>query len=207
MLAARASSLLVGCLRVALLAVGAKIAVSLLDVVPVQPKNQAMRLIDTLASRRIYYPRPIPTVPDILLVDVPSRYCGSNLALGRYYPVILETLAEMSEFEAFLCMRRTEPVSPNLLDRRPSALQTDDIVFARYSPPAAGWPWVLLCRWPLRYTAMVPSVGDDFARGAYTIDVFGEEQEVDDMEGKLLGALGPAEIRRVRALAHNWGTA
>jgi hypothetical protein len=121
--------------------------------------------------------------------------------------VILETIAELAEFEHFLCMPRTAPVPPDLFDRRPSALQADDILFARYSPPAAGWPWLLLCRWPSRYTSVVPANGDDFARGAYTIDVFDEARQIDRTERQLLGALGPAEVRHIRSSASSLGCA
>jgi hypothetical protein len=116
-------------------------------------------------------------LPDILLIDIPPGFAGDGLALGRYYPVILETLAEMHEFEAFLCERRSDLVSPSLLARRPSNLRTDDIVFARYSPPAPGWPWLQLCCWPSRYTMMVPHSADEFARGAYTVDAFESDEE------------------------------
>src|SRR3546814_20732035 len=63
-------------------------------------------LIDELAANRLYDHRPLATLPDILLIDIPLRFSGGGLALGRYYPVILESLAEMHEFEAYLCEPR-----------------------------------------------------------------------------------------------------
>src|SRR3546814_1853673 len=93
-----------------------------------------MRLIDELAANRCYYHRPLATLPDILLIDIPLRFSGGGLALGRYYPVILESLAEMHEFEAYLCEPRMTLIAPALLDRRPSGLRTSDIIFARYEP-------------------------------------------------------------------------
>src|SRR3546814_11354014 len=60
-------------------------------------KTASMRLIDELAANRLYYHRPLATLPDILLIDIPLRFSGGGLALGRYYPVILESLAERSE--------------------------------------------------------------------------------------------------------------
>lgn len=159
-----------------------------------------MRLIDQLAATRIYYPRPLPTLPGILLIDIPPGFSGDGLALGRYYPVILETLAEMHEFEAFLCERRTELISPTLLDRRSSGLRTNDIVFARYSPPAPHWPWLHLCCWPPRYTLLVPHPEDEFARGAYTIDAFQSADDVNAAEQRLLSVLGPHEARHVESI-------
>src|SRR3546814_10468849 len=83
-------------------------------------KTASMRLIDELAANRLYYHRPLATLPDILLIDIPLRFSGGGLALGRYYPVILESLAEMHEFEAYLCeprMRSEEHTSelPSLM--------------------------------------------------------------------------------------------
>lgn len=166
-----------------------------------------MRLIDDLAAQRLYYPRPLPTLPDILLIDIPQHFAGSSLALGRYYPVIIESQGEALEFEAFLCAPRAKPVPPALLDRRPTALRARDIVFARYVPPLALWPHLLLCCWPETYTAMVPSSGDEFARGAYTLDAFSDEQDLDAAEQTLLKTLGADEARRVRSVAAKAGHA
>lgn len=158
-----------------------------------------MRIIDELAATRCYYARSLPTLPDILLIDIPSRFGGTGLALDRYYPVILETLAEQVEFEAFLCAERTTLVPPALLDRRPSALRLTDIVFARYEPQAPRWPWLLLCCWPQSYTAMVQSPRDAFARGAYTVEAFSGPEEVDAAEILLLQTLGPNKACRVQS--------
>lgn len=158
-----------------------------------------MRIIDELAATRCYYGRSLPTLPDILLIDIPSRFGGRGLALGRYYPVILETLAEQVEFEAFLCAERPKLAPPALLDRRPSSLCLTDIVFAHYEPQAPGWPWLLLCCWPPSYTAMVQSPGDEFARGAYTVDAFVNSEEADAAESLLLETLGPDQARRVES--------
>lgn len=157
-----------------------------------------MRLIDHLAARRLYYHRPLPTLPDILLIDIPQQFSGGGLVLDRYYPVILETLAECQEFEAYLCERRPALVAPALLDRRPSALHTDDIIFARYHPPAPHWPWLQLCCWPRGYTALVSESGDTFARGAYTVDAFADPDDIDAAQLALLATLGPHETRHVR---------
>lgn len=158
-----------------------------------------MRIIDELAATRCYYGRSLLTLPDILLIDIPSRFSGTGLALGRYYPVILETLAEQVEFEAFLCAERPKLAPPTLLDQRPSALRLTDILLARYEPEAPGWPWLLLCCWPESYTAMVQSPRDEFARGTYTVDAFASHEEADVAEILLLETLGSDQARRVQS--------
>lgn len=139
-------------------------------------------------------------MPDILLIDIPPSLSGDELALGRYYPVILETLAEMHEFETFLCERRTDLISPSLLARRPSSLRADDIVIARYSPPSPPWPSLQLCCWPIPYTMMVLNPADAFARGAYTVDAFESAAEISAAELQLLAALGRNEALHVLPL-------
>ncbi len=164
---------------------------------PLPRRKSALTLNDDLAACRQLYRRSLPTLPDILVIDIPSRYARPNLPLGRYYPVILETAAEHAEMESFLAAGRPEPVVPDLFDRRPSALHSGDILFARYAPPAVGWPWVLLCRWPPVYTAMVPADGDMFARGAYTVELFGVPADLERSEARLLATLGPHTAIRV----------
>ncbi|WP_317153766.1 hypothetical protein [Sphingopyxis indica] len=170
-------------------------------------KTASMRLIDELAAKRLYYHRPLPTLPDILLIDIPPRFSGGGLALGRYYPVILESLSEMHEFEAHLCESRMTLEAPALLDRRPSGLRTTDIIFARYEPQVPNWPWLLICFWPRSYTAMVSPSADTFARGSYTIDAYSTAGELTDAELKLLATLGPEQARIVRSVATRLGNA
>lgn len=166
-----------------------------------------MRLIDDLAARRLYYQRSLATLPDILLIEIPPRFAGSGLALDRYYPVILESLAELHEFETFLCEPRDALVPPALLNHRPSSFRAETIVFARYEPRAMHWPWLLLCCWPQNYTAMVPAHSEAFARGTYTVEAFSSPGEVDLAEAALLAALGPHEAHHVRCVAGVIGNA
>lgn len=166
-----------------------------------------MKLDDDLAACRQLYHRSLPTLPDILLVYIPPRYAGAGLPLGRYYPIILETAAEYAEIAAFLAASRPAPIAPDLFNRRPSSLLSDDILFARYAPPAAHWPWLLLCRWPPAYTSMVPADGDMFARGAYTIEAFGVPAELDRAEVRLLATLGPHRALRVGPVSGSIGSA
>lgn len=166
-----------------------------------------MRLVDHLAARLLFYLRPLATMPDVLLIDVPSTYASPSLPLGRFYPVILETDAEYAEMVAFLEIDRPRLVAPALFDRQPSALRGDDIVFARYAPPKPEWPWLLLCRWPAEYAAMVPRDGDHFARGAYTCEVFETLDDLVDAEARLLEVLGLHRSVRLAALPEIMGTA
>lgn len=131
-----------------------------------------MRLSDDLAINRHFYARAIATLPDVLLIDVSPAFASTSLPLGRYYPVILETIEERQEFEVFLEADRPGPIVPDLLDRRASALTTIDIVFALFDPAITGWPWLLLCHWPADHVALAADQGDMFARGAYTIEIF-----------------------------------
>jgi hypothetical protein len=166
-----------------------------------------MRLSDHLAARRCLYSRPLATMPDILLIDIPSAFASASLPFGRYYPVIIETDAEYAEMEAFLDLARSRLIPPDLLDRRASALRGDDIIFARYAPSSPVWPWLLLCRWPADYAAMVPAQGDYFARGAYTCEVFEAVEDMADAEARLLEVLGSHRPVRLAALPEIMGTA
>lgn len=166
-----------------------------------------MRLLDDLAARRALYGRPIATMPDVLLIDIPPVYASPSLPLGRYYPVILETDAEYAEMTAFLAMERSRPVVPDLFDHRPSALRADDIVVARYPPPRPEWPWLMLVRWPADYAAMVPAQDDCFARGAYTSEAFATLEELVQAEARLIGTLGSHRPVRLAAMPETLGTA
>jgi hypothetical protein len=156
-----------------------------------------VRLIDHLAARRQYYPRLLPTLPDILVIDIPAVFAADSLPLGRYYPIIVETPEETSEVEAFLGAPRSKPVSPDLLDRRASAFVSEKILFVRYGPPFSGWPWLLLCCWPAAYTAMVAESADYFARGTYTTEMFETQSDLERTERRLLATLGAYEVKRI----------
>lgn len=149
-----------------------------------------MRLSDTLARRRATYRRPIPTLPNILVVDLPEEFANPDLSLGRYYGIMVETAAEARELNAFLDAERQFLVAPDLLDHRSSALQAQQITIAHYEPPLAGWPFILLCHWPAAYAAAVPDRRDMFARGAYTIEMFESEIERAGASAALIEALG-----------------
>jgi len=148
------------------------------------------RLVDTLARRRILYPRPIVTLPDILVIDIPAPFASASLSLGRYYPIMIETGAERRELDAFLAAPREGIVAPDLLDRRASALVATRVMLSIYAPPESGWPFVLLCHWPKAYTAMVADGTDMFARGAYTVEMFETEAALLSTSSALIATLG-----------------
>lgn len=136
-------------------------------------------------------------MPDVLMIDVPPSLAGGGLPLGRYYPIILETAEERDEIDTFLDAPRTRFVQPDLFDRRPSAIESQCVLIARYAPPAAGWPWLLLCRWPAAYTAMLPTGDDLFARGAYTSEVLENSAALIATEGRLRQSLAQRGFRFV----------
>lgn len=131
-----------------------------------------MRLTDKLAARRRLYAMPLITAPAVMVIDIPVRFAGRGLALGRYYIVIIENGDELAEFEAFLETDRATLQPPSLLDRRPSNRQTSAISFFEFAPPDAGWPWILLCHWPSVYASAGGNDPDAFARAAYTMEAF-----------------------------------
>lgn len=156
-----------------------------------------MRLTDHLAASRCLYPGPLAGMPDIMLIDVPAGFAGASLPLGRYYPIILESVEELAELETFLEAPRDELVFPDLFDRRPSGSMCECVVIARYRPPLPDWPWVLLCQWPVAYTSLAPPEADLFARGVYTIEVVPSCSEMTGTESRLRVALSRHPHRHV----------
>jgi len=161
-----------------------------------------------LARRRIVYPRPLATLPDIVLIEVPEPFATASLPLGHYYPIMVETEREQRELDHFLASPRPAPVVPDLLDRRPTQLEAERISIATYDPPASGWPFVLLCHWPRAYSAVVQDPGL-FARGAYTTEVFETLDELTIASERILTVLGtgaPVEItliaNQTRSIGH-----
>jgi len=148
-----------------------------------------MRLVDTIASCRRLYSRPVPTLPDILLLDVPARFADATLPLGRYYPILLETEVEQVELAAYLDADRQDLVAPTLFDRRPSALLTSRIMLARYAPDQPSWPEILLCHWPVDLVALAPNPQASFVRQAYTIEIFPDERQLRGFARTMLATL------------------
>lgn len=167
-----------------------------------------MRLTDELAARRRLYPRPVSTAPAIMVIDVPRRWAGASLPLGRFYPVIIETDEELAEFEAYLAAPRSGPIMPNLLAERPSSLTTTVITFFEFRPPADGWPWLLLCHWPADLAAAGAFGADILARGSYTIETYASRDELIVAARSFISLLGgTASIRTYAELSDAAGNA
>lgn len=152
-----------------------------------------------LASSRVVYRRPLPTLPDVMAIAIPQPYAGPNLLLGRYYPVVIETSEELKEMEDFLTASCQGPKPPDLLDCRPSTLVAEHISFAAYPPPTDEWPHLLLCHWPSVY-AIAASDPTLFARGAYTTEMFWSEAGLHRSTSRLLAVLGrdiPLDVRLI----------
>ena len=147
------------------------------------------RLTDDIARRRMIYPPPIPGSAHIFLLDLPSALRGASLALGRYYPVVAETDAERKEFANFLAAPRLDRVPPDLLDWRASGVRTDAIIVTRYDPPASGWPWLSVCRWPATLASAVTGEEHAMARGCYTFDAFTNAPDLAAHQTSLLEAI------------------
>lgn len=137
------------------------------------------RLVDDLARRRILYRSRLLTAPSVLVIDVPLGSRGPNLSFGRYYPIILKTESEVVEVEGFLEAPREKLLSPNLFDRRPSNLQTDNILISRYDSPEQGWPWLSICRWLTSYAERGEAMIGEMARGCYSMEMFETADALD----------------------------
>lgn len=131
-----------------------------------------MKLADDLAANRRLYRRGLSDLPDILVIDVPVRYASPSMPLGRFYPMMIETALEAVEVDHFLRVERTHMIVPDLLDRRPSQFQRENVMLCHYDTEDPAWPHILLCQWPCAYTALAGRTSELFARQAYTVELF-----------------------------------
>lgn len=142
---------------------------------------------DMTRVRRTYRP-PLPTLPAICVIWVPPIFERRELGLGRYFPVILETDEEEAEFEAFLAAPRPAPVTPNLLNLRPSHLVADAVTLAAYFAPEPEWPHILLFHAPA--DDAVKADPRFFVRQGYIIDMFATEDELANAAAEMTAAAG-----------------
>jgi hypothetical protein len=161
-------------------------------------------LAATLARRRIYYPRPVATLPDILMVDVPRRLASKRLALGRFWLMMVETIDEQSEVDLFLEMERHSIVHPDLLDERPSLMPTKHLTIAHYRPSAPRWPYVQLCQWPADFAEKTPDKNRMFKRGAYTFELFLDRDTLEKATKILLASLDRRHAPHVEIVFPEW---
>lgn len=164
-------------------------------------------LSTTVARRRIFYPRPIQTMPDILMIDMQAGSGSANEPLEKFHPILIETIAEQHELQEYLEEERQVPSSPDLFDARPSALSPDHITIAHYGPPLDDWPYVLLCRWTSDLTATAPEVLRMFVRGAYTVELFADRNRLERASDALLALLKRRPGARVEIVLPDWSAA
>jgi len=157
-----------------------------------------------LARRGIYYPRPVASLPDILMIDIPWRFASERLALGRFYPIMVETIEEQSELEAFPAAERDSMVSPDLLNERVSAFPKEHLTIAHYRPSRAGWPYVQLCQWPAEFAARVSSKDRKFARGTYTFELFRDRKRLEEATRVLLTSLDRRHALHIETVFPDW---
>ena len=161
-------------------------------------------LSTTVARHRVFYPRPILAMPDILMIDIPAEFRGERLPLGNYHPILIETISEQREVEVYLEEECEVPSSPDLLDARPSSITADHITIAHYGPPSGGWPFVLLCRWPPDLGAAAPKELRMFVRGAYTIERFATREQLERASDTLLELLKQRRSAKVEIVLPKW---
>jgi len=161
-------------------------------------------LAATIARRRIYYPRPVECLPDILMIDLPRRFAPGRRALKRFYPILIETIGEQSEVEAFLARSREGVVMPDLLADRPSTFSKEHLTIAHYSPSEAGWPFVLLCQWPAEFAARASGHDRLFMRGLYTFELFPDRKSLEVASKVLLRSLDREREPHVEIVFPDW---
>lgn len=158
----------------------------------------------TVARHRIFYPRPIRAMPDIMMINIPAEFQSGHSPFGEYYPILIETLAEQQELDAYLEDERQDPAMPDLLDERPSAFAATHVSVAHYGPPAKGWPFVLLCRWPAELVVAAPKDLRMFIRDAYTIELFASREQLERESDTLLALLKRRRRARVEVISPEW---
>lgn len=161
-------------------------------------------LASTTARRRIYYPRPVASLPDILMIDIPRRFASKRVARNRFYPIMVETIEEHSELEAFLTAERQSLVPLDLLGERASTLPKGHLTLAHYAPSKPGWPFVLLCQWPAEFAAKMASEDRLFLRGAYTFELFGDRGRLEQASKGLLASLDRQHTPHVEIIFPDW---
>lgn len=161
-------------------------------------------LAATIAGRRIYYPRPLASLPDLLMIHLPRRFARKGVPLGRFHPIMIETHEEQSEVETFLAEDRESLVSPDPLDERPSTFPRKHLTIAHYGPSELGWPFVQLCQWPADFAARASSEHRPFARAAYTFELFLNRRRLERASKALLGSLDPRHAIHVQIVFPDW---
>ena len=161
-------------------------------------------LAATIAYRRIYYPRPVAHLPDILMIDIPRRFASKRLPTGRFYPILVETIEEQAELDAFLKQERDSLVPLDLFDRRPSRSLGDHLTIAQYGPSQSGWPFIQLCQWPAEFAAKASRKRLLLARGAYSFELFRNRKRLEQASKSLLASLDRRNAVKVEIVLPDW---
>jgi hypothetical protein len=161
-------------------------------------------LAGTLARRRIYYPRPIASLPDILMIDIPPRFVSRLPPLKRFHPIMVETVEEHAELEKFLEQERESLIAPDLLDARLSTFPKEHLTIAHFRPSQPRWPYVQLCQWPAEFAARASSKDRMFARGAYTYALFRDRKRLETATTILLASLDQRHALHVETIFPDW---
>lgn len=157
-----------------------------------------------VARHRVFYPRPVAPMPDILMVDMCAGSIESAPSSRRFHPLLCETIDDQQDAEAYLDEPRDGPFPSDPLDARPSALPADHIMIAHYAPPAASWPYVLLCRWPPDLTVAAPTDLNLFVRGAYTVELFDDHAQLEQATERLMALLKRLRSMRIEMIQPDW---
>lgn len=156
------------------------------------------------ARRRIYYPRPLASLPDILMIRFPRRFAGGGLSPKVYHPILVETPDEQLEVEAFLAREGDLLAAPSFLDERMSTFPREHLTVAHYRPSKAGWPYVQLCQWPADFAARASSKERLFTRGAYTFELFRDRKRLEDASSALVASLDRRHALHVEIVFPEW---
>ncbi len=153
---------------------------------------------------RVFYPRPVASMPDILMIDMSAGSREGAPSFRRFHAILCETIDEQRIVETYLDDQRDGPFLSDPLDMRPSALPADHTTIAHYAPPADNWPYVLLCCWPPDLTALAPRDLNMFARGAYTVELFDGPEQLEKATERLLALLKRVQRMRVEIILPDW---
>ena len=138
------------------------------------------------------------------MIDMAAAQKEGTPSFQRFHAILCETIGEQQGAEAYLDQRREGPFPSDPLDARPSTLVADHTTIAHYAPPADNWPYVLLCRWPPDLTAVAPTDLNMFARGAYTVELFDNYDQLEQATERLLALLKRLRKMRVEIVAPDW---
>ncbi|AYO75516.1 hypothetical protein CP98_04047 [Sphingobium yanoikuyae] len=160
-----------------------------------------VRLADHLAREQCVYPSPLIGCPVVLVLDLPEKNRGAGLALGRYYPIIIENEDERAELNAFFDAERPAMVTPDLLDHQPTAFHSDRLIVTRYTPSRPGWPWISLFYWPKDYRAAAVGQGLSMARGCYTTELFDTSEARDEHDLLIVQSLRERHTLQIQLIS------